>query len=170
MCWNMLFFLVVAQRSVARQVHVSRQLVYCKSTGTRQNLNQQKKSEDQSIGINKCYLALFPLTMHTAHFQDPPPVFRQSPLPVFSVYLPFERFFEPPPPIFSLRRPSSPCNSHSLLPPSISFTSACHFSPPPLNSHPYHPFLWTEERECGQENVSVGGNFECAQKILEVHC
>ena len=69
------------------------------------------------------------IPLHTARFQDPPPVFRQSPLPVFSVYLPFE----PPPPIFSLRRPSSPCNSHSLLPPSISFTSACHF--PPATTH-----------------------------------
>ena len=154
MCWNMLFFLVVAQRSVARQVHVSRQLVYCKSTGTRQNLNQQKKSEDQSIGINKCYLALFPLTMHTARFQDPPPVFRQSPLPVFSVYLPFE----PPPPIFSLRRPSSPCNSHSLLPPSISFTSACHFPPATTHFSSLPPVfvdgrtrMWTGKCECGQK-------------------
>ena len=44
--------------------------------------------------------------------------------------------------------------------------------PPPVIPPRHHSFFIPTTRFCGRKNanVSVGGNFECAQMILEVHC
>lgn len=100
----------------------------------------------------------------TACFQTVSATRFQRLLAVWALFWAPTADFQPPSPIFSLQQPFSASAVHFF------YLRLSFFAPPPLNSHPYHPFLWTEERECGQENVSVGGNFECAQKILEVHC